>query len=69
MRIVWDKPKGLANIDKHALDFADLDSGFFLTAVLRRAKRGRIMATRRFAMGRLPRSLQNWASKAYQSFQ
>ncbi|MBV8924092.1 MAG: BrnT family toxin [Bradyrhizobium sp.] len=29
MEIVWDKPKRLANLDKHRLDFADLDEAFF----------------------------------------
>ncbi|WP_160009990.1 BrnT family toxin [Rhizobium sp. 18055] len=51
MKIVWDEPKRLANLDKHGLDFADLDDGFFLGAVLRPAKQGRIMAIGRFADG------------------
>ena len=25
MKIVWDEPKRLANLEKHALDFADLE--------------------------------------------
>ena len=25
MKIVWDEPKRLANLDKHGLDFADLN--------------------------------------------
>jgi uncharacterized protein len=29
MRILWDEPKRLANLDKHGLDFADLDEAFF----------------------------------------
>jgi len=28
VKIVWDEPKRLANLDKHGLDFADLDLGF-----------------------------------------
>jgi hypothetical protein len=28
MEIVWDEPKRLANLDKHGLDFADLDETF-----------------------------------------
>jgi len=34
MKIVWDEPKRLANLDKHGLDFADLDETFFETAVV-----------------------------------
>ena len=29
MKIVWDEPKRLANLDKHGLDFADLNETFF----------------------------------------
>jgi len=29
MKIVWDEPRRLANLDKHGLDFADLDELFF----------------------------------------
>jgi len=28
-KIVWDEPKRLANLDKHGLDFADLNEAFF----------------------------------------
>jgi uncharacterized protein len=34
MKIVWDKPKRLANIDKHGLDFADLNETFFDNALV-----------------------------------
>ena len=34
MKIVWDEPKRLANLDKHGLDFADLDETFFDTALV-----------------------------------
>jgi uncharacterized DUF497 family protein len=34
MRIVWDEPKRLANLAKHGLDFADLDTDFFSEAAL-----------------------------------
>lgn len=34
MKIVWDEPKRLANLDKHGLDFADLDESFFETALV-----------------------------------
>jgi uncharacterized DUF497 family protein len=29
MRIVWDEPIRLANLEKHGLDFADLNETFF----------------------------------------
>lgn len=32
MKIVWDEPKRLANLEKHGLDFADLDEAFFENA-------------------------------------
>jgi uncharacterized DUF497 family protein len=28
MIVVWDEPKRLANLDKHGLDFAELEEGF-----------------------------------------
>jgi uncharacterized protein len=31
MKIVWDEPKRFANLDKHGLDFADLNESFFTT--------------------------------------
>jgi uncharacterized DUF497 family protein len=34
MRIVWDEPKRLANLDKHGLDFADLNETFFDNALV-----------------------------------
>jgi len=33
MKIVWDEPKRLANIDEHGLDFADLTEAFFADAL------------------------------------
>ncbi len=48
MRIVWDEPKRLANLDKHrGLDFADLTPEFFLSAVIVPVKMGRFMAVGR----------------------
>ncbi|AZO15164.1 hypothetical protein EJ069_10730 [Mesorhizobium sp. M2A.F.Ca.ET.043.05.1.1] len=44
MKIVWDEPKRLANIEKHGLDFAVLDEEFFLASTIRVAKAGRFMA-------------------------
>jgi uncharacterized protein len=34
MEIVWDEPKRLANLDKHGLDFADLNESFFDSALV-----------------------------------
>ena len=34
MRIVWEEPKRLANLEKHGLDFADLNETFFDTALV-----------------------------------
>jgi uncharacterized DUF497 family protein len=53
VKIVWDEPKRIANLDKHGLDFADLDLRFFLSAILRPARSGRVMAIGRFADGTL----------------
>jgi len=33
MKIVWDEPKRLANLDKHSLDVADLTTEFFENAL------------------------------------
>jgi uncharacterized protein len=41
MIIVWDEPKRLQNLEKHGLDFAELDECFFLEAIIRPAKLGR----------------------------
>ena len=53
MIIVWDEPKRLANLDKHGLDFADLDEGFFLDSIVVPAKDGRHKAIGRLADGAL----------------
>jgi len=34
MKIVWDEPKRLANLDKHGLDFRDFEEGFGWEACL-----------------------------------
>jgi hypothetical protein len=44
MRILWDEPKRLANLDKHGLDFAALTEDFFSWAVIRAAKGERYLA-------------------------
>jgi len=41
---LWDEPKRLANLDKHGMDFADLNEKFFDTAVVLQAKRDRYRA-------------------------
>ncbi len=39
MKIVWDEPKRIANLEKHGLDFADVEDGFdFDGAILLPAK-------------------------------
>lgn len=44
MKIVWDERKRLANIDKHDIDFADLDLSFFASAQIGAGKHGRFKA-------------------------
>ena len=44
MKIVWDEPKRLANLDKHGMDFADLNETFFDTAIVLQARRNRYRA-------------------------
>ena len=34
MRIIWDEPKRAANLEKHGMDFADLNETFFDTALV-----------------------------------
>ena len=34
MRIICDEPKRFANLDKHGMDFADLNEKFFDTALV-----------------------------------
>jgi uncharacterized DUF497 family protein len=41
MKIVWDEPKRLANLDKHGLDFAELDETFFDNALVLPTYNGR----------------------------
>ena len=44
MRIVWDEPKRLANLDKHRLDFASVPFEFFLDARIAAARDNRFQA-------------------------
>lgn len=41
MRIVWDEPKRLRNLESRRLDFANLDVEFFASAKILPAKHGR----------------------------
>lgn len=34
MKILWDEPKRRANLDKHGMDFADLNETFFDKALV-----------------------------------
>ena len=49
--ILWDEPKRQRNLDKHGLDFADLDECFFLEAITAPAKDSRYIAIGRLADG------------------
>jgi hypothetical protein len=44
VKIVWDEPKRLANIDTHRIDFAVFDETFFLHAIVNAAKKDRLKA-------------------------
>ena len=44
MRIIWDEPKRISNLEKHGLDFAALTQDFFLTAAVAPARAGRMKA-------------------------
>lgn len=44
MKITWDEPKRLSNLDKHGMDSADLTVEFFETATIFPAKRKRYIA-------------------------
>ncbi len=48
MKIVFDPPKRLANLDKHGLDMAALTLEFFANAAFVPAKEGRTMAVGSF---------------------
>jgi uncharacterized DUF497 family protein len=51
MIIVWDEPKRQKNLRKHGMDFATLTEGFFLSALIQPAKKGRYMAIGTFDDG------------------
>lgn len=49
--IFWDEPKRQTNLAKHGFDFADLDEGFFLSALVSPSQDRRFKAIGRFADG------------------
>ena len=51
MKIVWDEPKRLTNLDKHGMDFADLTEEFFAEATIYPAKATRSVALGLFGRG------------------
>lgn len=51
MKIIWDEPKRIANIEKHGLDFEALTFEFFLGSIVVPAKAGRSKAIGRLADG------------------
>ncbi|MCV3738176.1 BrnT family toxin [Rhizobium sp. TRM96647] len=51
MKIVWDEPKRVANLEKHGLDFTALSLEFFLASVVIPAKDGRSKAIGRLRDG------------------
>lgn len=51
MKIVWDEPKRLANIEKHGFDFALLDEDFFMGAIVHPTRSNRFKAIGPFADG------------------
>ena len=53
MIITWDEPKREANIERHGLDFADLERFDWEAAVVRAAKDGRDGRKRGMAIGAL----------------
>ena len=49
MRILWDEPKRLANLDKHGLDFVDLTLDFFEHALILPTHDRRLVAVGKLA--------------------
>lgn len=44
MKVTWDEPKRLANLDKHGLDFGAITLDFFMSALVVPVKLGRYKA-------------------------
>ncbi|MDP9786631.1 MULTISPECIES: BrnT family toxin [Agrobacterium tumefaciens complex] len=40
MKIIWDEPKRLANIEKHGFDFADIDGFDWENAIIEKSLTG-----------------------------
>lgn len=40
MKIIWDEPKRLANIEKHGFDFADIDGFDWNSAIIEKSVNG-----------------------------
>ncbi len=53
MEIIWDERKREANIDKHELDFADLNEEFFVRATIIPARNKRLIAVGSHVRGTL----------------
>lgn len=51
MQIVYDEVKRLTNLNKHGLDFAELESSFFDKAYVETARNGRLKVIGRFRDG------------------
>jgi len=51
MKIVWDEPKRIANLEKHGLDFNELSFEFFVASHIVAAKHGRLKAIGRLEDG------------------
>lgn len=51
MKIVWDEPKRLANLDKHGLDFADVIHFEWETALITKSHTKRFKAVGRYDDG------------------
>jgi uncharacterized protein len=51
--VTWDNAKRLANLDKHALDFADLEFEFFMNSVVAPVRERRFKAIGSMHNGRV----------------
>ena len=49
IRIIWDEPKRLSNLERRGLDFAALDIEFFEAATIMPTKLGRLKAAGYFS--------------------
>jgi uncharacterized DUF497 family protein len=64
VKIVWDEPKRLANLDKHDLDFRDLDIAYFEGSVVVPARDGRLAAIGRLGGQALTVIFAAWGTEA-----